>query len=121
MKIKTEAIQRAGLETVCASFKKSRQAPESRRYAGVPFKTLADNTGQAVSRENICIFKALDGFSIALTGDEALDAEQCFIAVHEDGELLTLDDGTPYCMMLMLKDTTSQRWCRYLKEVDIRE
>lgn len=121
MKIKTEDVRSAGLTTVCAIFKKSRQAPENRQYTGVPFKRLAEYAGQPLSEESVCVFKALDGFSIALAGEEAMDIEQCFIAVSEGGESLTLEDGRPYCMMLMLKDTTSQRWCRYLDEVAVRE
>lgn len=121
MKIKTEDVRGAGLTTVCASFKKSRQAPENRKYTGFSFKRLAEYTGHSLSQESICVFKASDGFSIALTGEEAMDTEQCFIAVSEAGEALTLEAGKPYCMMLMLRDATSQRWCRYLDEVDIRE
>ena len=80
MKIKTEDVCSAGLMTVCASFKKSGQAPENRQYTGVPFKRLAEYAGQPLSEESVCVFKALDGFSIALAGEEAMDIEQCFIS-----------------------------------------
>lgn len=119
MKINAEDVHSAGLVTVCASFKKSGQAPESRSYEGAFLKTLADCMGQPLLPESVCVFKASDGFSVAITGEEALEA--CFIAVSEAGKPLTLEDGQPYCMMLMTEDTTSQRWCRYLDEIEIRE
>lgn len=114
-----EEIKTADVE---ANYKPSGKAPVTRVYQGVPFSRLAEHMGISQEGCSSVVFTAIDGYSTAISAEEAFDPEICVIAVSLEGEGLGSkeDGGSGPFMMILPKDQFSQRWCKFLAEVNIR-
>jgi len=89
---------------------------------GAVDKSVFDYLGIDYSSAKSVSFTAADGYASALTIAEALDEENCFIVFDEDGKPLgTKENGGsgPY-MMILPNDQFSQRWCKFLLEIEIK-
>jgi len=107
-KITMEEFQALDLRDIQANYKKSGKAPETRIYTGLSFAELLrvkhiDATGAAAA-----IFTAADGYASAITLEDALNEENCFIV---------LDDEAGPFRMILARDQFSQRWCSFLVNV----
>ena len=95
-----------------AIYKKSGKDPETRYFTGAPFAELLQLKGIDPAGFTVAAFGAADGYTSAITMEDALDAARCFIAA-DDGA-----DG-PFRMILPL-DQFSQRWCKLLTDVTLK-
>jgi len=92
-----------------------------RSFTGIPLKTIFENLGILVEDATGVRFHADDGFSVMLPWDEAIDSQNTFIAIKENGELFgTRQEGGsgPFRSVIAL-DPFANRWCRYLVRIDI--
>ena len=107
---------------ITANYKKSGQDAETRMYRGVSLKSVVERMGVDYSRNASVSFIAADGYASALSITEAMDDSNCFIVIAEgDKPLGTRESGGsgPF-MMIMAKDQFSQRWCKFLLEVNLQ-
>jgi len=101
----------------------STSGPKSRKYRGVLLKDLlnkADIDDSALKSASKVLVKGLDGYVIAMSVDEAL-SDHVYLAFEKDGKPLgTLKKGGsgPF-QLIIVKDSFSQRWCKYVFEVTI--
>ena len=105
-----------------ANYKKSGKEPVQKQYTGVALKSIFDYFNIDYSEAKSVSFTAADGYASALTIGEALNEENCFIVIEEEGEPLgTKENGGkgPY-MMILANDQFSQRWCKFLLEIELR-
>jgi len=98
----------------------STSGPTLRNYKGVLFLDVLNKAGydkEAVSKYKKVLVKGLDGYIIAMSGDEIND--NVFLAYEKDGKPLgTMAKGGSGPFQLIIKaDTFSQRWCKYVYEV----
>ncbi len=102
-----------------ANYKKNGKAPETKIYQGVSFKALVEKLGIDYSAFKSVSFTAADGYASALTIEEAMNNQSCYIVISMDNVPLgTKENGGsgPY-MMILAHDQFSQKWCKFLMEV----
>ena len=108
--------------TIVANFRRSGQAATNRTFQGVSLKAVIERLGVDFSRYASVSFLAADGYASALTISEAMDDGNCYIVIAEENKPLgTRESGGsgPY-MMILANDQFSQRWCKFLLEVNLQ-
>ena len=95
-----------------AVYKKSGKDPETRYYTGAPFAEVLQMKEIDPAGFAAAAFGAADGYASAISMEDALDTQRCYIAADDGG------DG-PFRMILP-KDQFSQRWCKMLVDVTLK-
>jgi len=118
-----EDIMRLTPHVIDAKYKpSSSNTPVKKQYTGISLKSLFDYYDINYSSAKSVSFTAADGYASALPIADALDEENCFIVIEEGGEPLgTKENGGkgPF-MMILANDQFSQRWCKFLMEIEIK-
>jgi len=95
---------------------------ELRTFTGVPLVAILNHLDIDYYDARTVIFTSLDGFTTALTIEEATDSTNTFIAFEENNQPLgTREEGGlgPYMVVVAL-DPFPNRWARYLMEVTLQ-
>ncbi len=114
-------LEGIGMQDIDANLKKDGQAAEPKVYRGTPLTDVFKDAGIDVTGKKAVIFSASDGYSSAYTTEEAVEEGNLYIVAYIGGEPLgSKEDGGsgPY-MLISKKDSFSQRWCKYLLEIEI--
>jgi hypothetical protein len=105
-----------------AILRSSGKAPVDTRYKGVEMRDLVVASGFDLESVNQVITKAVDGYTIVLTGDEIRAADNVYIVYERDGvDLGDRESGGsgPYQLVIRL-DQYGQRWNKYLWEIELQ-
>ena len=105
-----------------ANLKKSGKPPVEHSYTGVPMKNLFGKLKIDTGNVYSVVLKAIDGYTSALTLNEVIEDDNVYIAYKIDGKSLgNKDNGGdgPY-EAIIRKDPYSQRWCKFLIEIDLQ-
>lgn len=105
-----------------ANLKKSGQAPVKHSYTGVPLASVLKATGVTTNGIGKVVFKAVDGYTSVLTLNEAMQEDNVFIVYAMDNKPLgnKENDGSGPYEMVIKNDQFSQRWCKFLTEVELQ-
>lgn len=101
----------------------STSGPKTRKYKGILLKDIFVKAGiedSSLKSASKVLVKGLDGYVIAMTVEEAV-SDHVYMAFEKDGKPLgTMKKGGsgPF-QLIIVKDTFSQRWCKYVFEVSI--
>lgn len=120
--IDMEFIKGLGEVEFNANLKTNGKAPINKSYKGVPLIKILEACEIDAAGKKQVIAKAIDGYISALSVDEVLDEENIYVVYKEDGEFLgTKENGGsgPYKVVIS-KDKFSQRWCKFLSEVEVK-
>ncbi|MFA5675954.1 MAG: molybdopterin-dependent oxidoreductase [Christensenellales bacterium] len=100
----------------------SNTGPTDVKFTGVELSKICENKGFDISCAQVLEVRALDGYSSALTVDEALEEDNVYICIYMNGEALKPkgEGGFGPYMMVIRSSAYSQRWCKYVQEVVIR-
>jgi len=111
-------LRETGIQDFTAT-KRSDGSVAQINYQGVPLKKLCDKLGIELGGMSSAVAFAADGYTVAISIDKVNDSENVFIATGENGELLKKreDGGDGPYMIVIVKDTFSQFWCKYLSEI----
>lgn len=96
--------------------------PTQVTFTGVEIKKLCSHFGIDTSAATVYEVTALDGYSSALTQDEVQTDDNVYICILKNGEVLkTKSEGGsgPY-MMIIKSSQFSNRWCKFVQEINIR-
>ena len=117
-----EDIEALSPFTILANYKKSGQAASTRTFQGVSLKAVVERMGVDFSAHTSVSFIAADGYASALTLAEAMDDGNCYIVIAEENRPLGTREsgGSGPFMMILAKDQFSQRWCKFLLEVNLQ-
>lgn len=102
----------------------SKSGPTARKYKGVLLKEVLNKAGfddEIINSYSKIIVKGLDGYIIALAKEEVLSNKTVYLAFEKDGKPLgTMKKGGsgPF-QMIATSDSFSQRWCKYVVEVNL--
>jgi len=107
---------------ITANYKPSGREPVTRIYQGVSLKSIVESLNIDYSGYRSVSFLAADGYASAISLNEAMDGGNCCIVISLDGEPLGTreDGGSGPFMMILPDDQFSQRWCKYLLEVNFQ-
>ncbi|SCY52133.1 molybdopterin-dependent oxidoreductase [Alkaliphilus peptidifermentans] len=122
MKLDFTLIQLLGEETFVANLKSSGKDPVEHQYKGVPLKAILNSANVSFEEKKQVIVRSVDGYTVALTVEEVLDDDNVYIAYERNGEPLgTKEEGGsgPY-QVIIRKDPFSQRWAKFVVEVELQ-
>lgn len=116
-----DEILEFGEEEFKANLKSSGKKAVEYIYTGVPLIKLLQSAEIEIKEENQINVKSIDGYTVALRGDEVLDEENIYLSYKIDGELMKLreDGGNGPYQMIIRKDQFSQRWAKYVVEIEV--
>ncbi len=99
----------------------SESDPTESSFTGVPLAVVAEDLGISLDGAEQVIFTAADGYTTAVTGDEAADAENVYIVYERDGEPsgTKAEGGSGPMEIVIAKDEFAQRWCKFLMDITI--
>lgn len=105
-----------------ANLKRSGKDPEKHTFTGVPMKTIFEKLNVDVQGKSTVVVKAVDGYASAISLDEALEENNVYIAYAIDNKPLGKkeDGGSGPFEMVISKDPFSQRWCKFVSEVEFQ-
>ncbi|MCL2855546.1 MAG: hypothetical protein FWE21_08000 [Defluviitaleaceae bacterium] len=94
---------------------------ELRHYRGVAIADILAHFG--IDSGSSLVFHSYDGFAAGITMAEALDREQAFIAIWQDGEYFAqrgdLWQVAPF-QLVMAQDIFANRFARYITEIVVQ-
>lgn len=116
------SIKNMGKQTFDANLKSNGKAPVKHTYTGVPLKTIFENKKINTNGKTKVIVKAADGYTSAITMNEAMDDSNVYIVYEIDGKSLGKKEngGSGPFEMIIRNDQFSQRWCKFVLEVDVQ-
>ena len=117
-----DQIIQLGEEEFTAVFDSSNTDPEEHKYTGVPLKKLIEEAGITLKDTQQVNVRAIDGYTVALKSDEVLEDENVYLTYKQDGEpMKSKEEGGsgPY-QVIIRKDAFSQRWCKFVTEIEVK-
>ena len=117
-------IGRLPTEEFTARLKSSiMKAPEEHLYTGIVFSQLFKAAGLSLEDRNRVIVHSVDGYAVPLTIEEIEEMNNVYLVYKDNGAYLGSynDKGGqgPY-MVVVRGDRFSQRWAKYVCELDIQ-
>jgi hypothetical protein len=100
----------------------SKTGPEKKSFGGVPLITVLKDLGFDIDKAESITLTAADGYASAITADEAKDIDNVYLVYERDGkpDLSKQQGGSGPIEAVVRKDQFSQRWCKFLMEIDIK-
>lgn len=117
-----ETIKTLGEVDFQAILDTSDTEPEEQTYTGVPLKNVIKVAGITLEDKKIVIVRAVDGYTVALSTEEVLDKDNVYLAYKINGEPLKSksEGGSGPYQIIVRKDQFSQRWCKFVLEVEVK-
>lgn len=105
-----------------ANIKKSGKDPVKHIFTGAPLRKIFEAVNVSFDGKEKVIVKAVDGYTSAITMDEAMQEDNVYIVYAIDNKPLgKKEDGGAGPFELVIKnDPFSQRWCKFVSEVEIQ-
>jgi len=111
----------AGQKEFTAIMDTSKTGPKEHSFTGVLLKDVLEKMGINIDDYTMFTVKAIDGYTVAFENGEVKDDDNIYIAYKMDGkELGTKASGGngPY-QVIVRKDQFSQRWCKFVVEINL--
>ena len=105
-----------------ANLDTSDSEPEEHLYSGVLLNDTLSALGIDTGNYSTVIAKAIDGYNVAFDVSEVREEDNIYLAIMRDGEPLGTKSGGgsgPY-QVIVRKDTFSQRWCKFVIELELK-
>ena len=115
-------LEKTGIKDFTANLDTSDSEAQKHIYSGVLLNELLESLGIDINEYSTVIAKAVDGYTVALNAAEVVQPDNIYIAVKMDGmDLGTKSTGGsgPY-QLIVTKDAFSQRWCKFLIELELK-
>lgn len=116
-----DVLQSMPKTTFSASLHTNGQDPVEKSFGGVPLIDVFKSIGVDISGAAQIIFKAADGYTTAVSPEEVNDPDNVYVVYERDGKPsgTMVQGGTGPIEIVIRKDAFSQRWCKYLQQIDI--
>lgn len=121
-KFTVEALEGMESDTFPVVIRSSGEKPKEAEYTGVELSSILEASGVDLQGKEQLTFTAMDGYVVAANVKELEEGKNFYLAYAMDGEPLKTksEDGNGPYQLIIRKDPFSQRWCKYLQEVDIQ-
>ena len=100
----------------------SETEPESHHYTGVELIKVLDSLEIGLDGIETVTVRALDGYTVIFDVSEVEDEENMYIIYKSDGQYLKnkSEGGSGPYQMIVRNDPYSQRWCKFVMEIDLQ-
>lgn len=99
------------------------KSPEEHTYTGIAFSDLLAAAGISLEGKSRVVVHSVDGYAVPLTIEEIQALENVFLVYKDNGDYLgsysEADGQGPY-MVVIRGDRFSQRWAKYVCELDVQ-
>ena len=121
-KIDLEQLQQMNVVDVEANLKRSGKDREKHVYTGVLLKEVLEEANVDTAGKDTVIMKAVDGYTSAIGMEETLQDDNVYLVFKIDGEPLGTKEegGSGPLQVILAKDPFSQRWCKFVMEIDLQ-
>lgn len=119
--IDMDFIKKAGEKEFSAVMDTSDSEQQEYYYTGVLIKDVLEVMGIRIEDYKIVAVKAVDGYTVSFKTEEVLDEDNIYIVYEENGKSLgTKSSGGkgPY-QVVVRKDQFSNRWCKFVVEIEL--
>lgn len=121
-KINMEIFESIGQKDFSANLDTSDSEAEEHTYTGVLLNDALKKIGIDIGKYSTLVAKAIDGYTVVFEASEVNAEDNIYIATKQDGkDIGTKSSGGrgPY-QIIVRKDTFSQRWCKFLVELELK-
>lgn len=121
-KFTLEELEAMESDTFPVVIRSSGEKPKEAMYTGVELSVILELAGVDLQGKEQLTFTAMDGYVVAANAKELAEGKNFYLTYEMDGEPLRTKSGGgngPY-QLVIRKDPFSQRWCKYIQEVDIQ-
>jgi DMSO/TMAO reductase YedYZ molybdopterin-dependent catalytic subunit len=121
-RIDLEKLQQMNVVDVEANLKRSGKPPEKHVYTGVLLKEVLEDAGVDTAGKDTVIMKAADGYVSAIGMEETLQDDNVYLVFKIDGKPLGTKEegGSGPLQVILAKDPFSQRWCKFVMEIELQ-
>ena len=99
------------------------KAPEEHTYTGIALFDLFTAAGISLEGKSRVVVRSVDGYAVPLTIEEIQVLENVYLVYKDNGDYLgsygETDGQGPY-MIVIRGDSFSQRWAKYVCELDVQ-
>jgi len=99
------------------------KSPEEHRYTGIALSDLFASAGISLEGKTRVVVHSVDGYAVPLTIEEIQALENVYLVYKDNGQYLAsygeADGQGPY-MIVIRGDRFSQRWAKYVCELDVQ-
>ena len=118
-----DILTQLGIIDFKASLNADGKEPVQHTYSGIPLKDIIELSNIKLENIDQVNVVAVDGYTVALPVNEIKADNNIYLVIKDNGEYLgTIKDKNgrgPY-MIVIRKDPFSQRWVKYVCEIDIK-
>ncbi|HSH34827.1 molybdopterin-dependent oxidoreductase [Schnuerera sp.] len=121
-KLKFEDIVDLGEEEFTAVLDTSDSNPKEHNYTGVPLSNIIEEVKINMEDKKQVIIKGIDGYTVALSIKEVMDENNVYLAYKFNGKFLKSKEkgGSGPYQIIVRKDQFSQRWCKFVVELEVK-
>ena len=115
-------IQELGPAGFNANLDTSDSGPEPHQYTGILLNDILEKLDINTESYDTVTAKAIDGYNVVYETSEVLDEDNIYLAIMRDGEPLgskSTGGSGPY-QIIVTKDSFSQRWCKFVIELELK-
>ena len=98
------------------------KAPEEHAYTGIALSELFASAGVSLEGKSRVVVHSVDGYAVPLKIEEIQELENIYLVYKDNGDYLgsydEADGQGPY-MIVIRGDRFSQRWAKYVCELDV--
>jgi hypothetical protein len=121
-RIDMDLVRKIGPQDFNANLDTSDSDPETHQYNGILLNDALDALEINIEDYSTAIVKAIDGYTVAFEASEIQDKDNVYLAIMRDGEPLgskSTGGNGPY-QIIVRKDPFSQRWCKFVIELELK-
>lgn len=123
-RLKMDDIDKLPTAKFSARFKSSvMKSAQEHIYTGIAFSDLFTSAGIALDGKKSVLVKSVDGYAVPITIKEIQELDNVYLVYKDNGDYLgaygKVDGQGPY-MIVIRGDHFSQRWAKYVCELDVQ-
>lgn len=117
-----DEIKKLGEKEFKANLKSSGNPPVEHTYTGVALKNVIEKANINIADKSQVTIRSVDGYTVAMNMDEVLEDDNVYLTYMVDGQPLgnREDGGSGPYQIVISKDQFSQRWAKYVVEIELQ-
>lgn len=117
------ALQGLPAETFETTVRSHGMKPEAVTYRGVEIHKVLEAAGIEPKGKDVLYFKGADTYLATVKAEELSEYDTIYVVYEKNGERMALrsENGEGPYQVVLLSDSFSQRWCKFLSEIEWKQ